>query len=191
MAPQLSPQESRLQGDPSDPTWIPCSDLQAHASDAEPVHPEHRQQIERLLATTEEDLLYRLGREIAPLEGIAPTLWVVSSNDRFLPLVLRLAIRVVCRHLGPRSYVRVARQFLRKNRRLFRLRICVGWDYCKRRHCPEVQDSVQLVSILASFVSHLRLGAGVPSELVAAILVKQGLDTLCRCKAERAEGGQS
>jgi hypothetical protein len=186
MASQLPP-EDRAQ----DPSWIPCPDLPVHASNAEALDPEHREQIRKLLDISEEDLLYRLGREIAPLEGIAPTLWFVSSNDRFLPLVLRLAIRVVCRHLGPRSYVRVARQFLRKNRTLFRLRICIGWDYCKRRHCPQVQDPVQLVSILASFVSHLRLGAGVPSELVAAILVKQGLDTLCRCKAERAEGGQS
>lgn len=126
-----------------------------------------------------------------PLESVAPALWFVSSHDRFLPLALRLAIRVVCRHLGASSYVKVAQRFLRKPRRLFRLRICVGWNYCRRRHAPEVRDRPQLVSILASFVAHLTLRAGVPSDLVAALLVKQDLDKLCRCKAERAEGGGS
>jgi len=169
----------------------PPGDLNAVASDPEPTSPERRQQIEKLLEASEEELLYRLGREIAPLEGVAPTLWFVSSNDRFLPLALRLAIRVVCRYLGPSAYTKVAQRFLRKNRSLFRLRICIGWDYCRRRHSPEVLDRARLVSILASFVFRLTLGASVPSELVAALLVKQDLDKLCRCKVQQAEGGGS
>jgi hypothetical protein len=103
--------------------------------------PENRQRLETLLEAAEEELLDRLGREIAPLEAAAPALWLVSSNERFLPLALRLALRVVCRHLGPESYREVARRFLRRNRHLFRLRICVGWNYCGRRHWPEVLAS--------------------------------------------------
>jgi len=191
MAPQPLLQEGHPPGDLLCPTCISFRDLKTVASDPEPPNPEHREQIEKLLETSEEELLYRLGREIAPLEGVAPTLWFVSSHDRFLPLALRLAIRVICRHLGPSSCREVAHRFLRKNRSLFRLRICIGWDYCRRRHCPEVRDQTQLVSILASSISYLTLGAGVSSELVAALLVKQDLDKLCRCKAEQAEGGRS
>ena len=43
------------------------------------------EQLEKLLGTSEAELLQRLGREIAPLDQIAPTLWFVSSNGRFLP----------------------------------------------------------------------------------------------------------
>ncbi len=152
---------------------------------------EDRDRIERLLDASEDELLERLGREIAPLETAAPALWSVSSHERFLPVTLRLATRVVCRHLGPESYRAVARRFLRRNRSLFRLRICVGWNYCGRRRSPEVLDRPRLVATLARFISHLVVGAPVSCELVAALLVKQDLDKLCRCKRERSEGGAS
>jgi hypothetical protein len=188
--PAVPPQRGVARDSPS-----PTSDSPPHpgaaASETESLLPEHRERIEKLLEATEEELLDRLGREIAPLETAAPALWFVSSNERFLPLALRLALRVVCRHLGPESYRHVARRFLRRNRSLFRLRICVGWNYCGRRHSPDVLDRPRLASTLASFISHLIVGATVSSELVAALLVKQDLDKLCRCKKERSEGGTS
>lgn len=167
----------------------PIPDCDLTSSDAASLAQEDRDRLQQLIDTPEDELLDRLGREIAPLETAAPALWLVSSNERFLPLTLRLATRVVCRHLGPGSYRQIARRFLRRNRSLFRLRICVGWNYCGRRHSPEVVDQPRLVATLASFISHLVVGARVSSELVAALLVKQDLDKLCRCRKTRTEGG--
>ncbi len=158
---------------------------------ADSVSAEQRHRITELLEAPEADLLDRLGREIAPLETAAPALWLVSSHERFLPLPLRLAVRIVCRHLGPEAYRAIARRFLRANRSLFRLRICVGWNYCARRHSPEVLDRPRLVATLASCISHLIVGARVSPELVAALLVKQDLDKLCRWQKARPEGGLS
>ena len=186
MAPPLIPQE-RLAADNSAPR--DASEPESVAFNAQSLSAARREQIEELLEASEEELLCRLGRAIAPLDQIAPTLWFVSGNGRFLPFWLRLSINVVCRYLATHAYVKVAERFLRKNQNLFRLRICVGWDYARRRNQPEVRDRVQLVATLTGFVSRLTLGAVVPSELVAALLVKKGLDKLCRCKPGKVEGG--
>jgi hypothetical protein len=186
MASPLIPQD-RLLADESVPGG--ASEPGSVTFNAHSLCPERREQIEELLGATEEELLRRLGRAIAPLDQIAATLWFVSGNGRFLPLWLRLSINVVCRYLATRAYVKVAERFLRKNRSLFRLRICIGWDYARRRSQPDVRDRVQLVATLTGFVSHLTLGAVVPCELVAVLLVKKDLDKLCRCKPGKVEAG--
>ncbi len=191
MVPQSPPQEDLRQEDTSEGIRVPCPDGRTPAffrSHSEPISPERREQLEKLLDSSEAELLQRLGREIAPLDQIAPVLWFVSSNGRFLPFWLRRATHLVCRYLGKNAYATVAENFLRRNRGIFRLRICIGWNYCERRDCPEVRDTAQLVSTLEAFVAHLTLGAAVSSDLVAALLVKRNLDTLCRCKARKREG---
>ncbi len=191
MLPQFPPQEDLRQEDTSQGIRVPCPDGRTPASiqsDPDPIDAERREQLEKLLGTSEADLLQRLGREIAPLDRIAPTLWLVSSNGRFLPFWLRRAIDLVCRYLGKNAYVRVAENFLQRNRGIFRLRICIGWNYCERRNCPEVRDTAQLVSTLAAFVSHLTLGAAVSCDVVAALLVQRDLAKLCGCKVRKTEG---
>lgn len=85
MAPPLPLQETLLR---ATSRIRPASrfDLKAGASDAEPTSLEHREQIEKLLEASEEDLLYRLGRDIAPAgERRAGTL--VRLQSRSVPAV--------------------------------------------------------------------------------------------------------
>jgi hypothetical protein len=60
-----------------------------------------------------------------------------------------------------------------------RARICDEWEYCTRRKMPNFSDRVALAVALADVI----LGAAgkFPPSVIAALLVKQGLDAFCRC----------
>ena len=61
--------------------------------------------------------------------------------------------------------------------------ICVDWDWCKVRQDSRFENDydiyVALVGILATRVLNIPLDAD--SYLIAAILVKRGLDSFCGC----------
>lgn len=60
-----------------------------------------------------------------------------------------------------------------------RQRLCVEWDYCARRHDPDLADTVALVAAVADLL--VTLAHGLPVTTVAVILVKKGLNLLCAC----------
>jgi hypothetical protein len=64
-----------------------------------------------------------------------------------------------------------------------RQRLCVEWDYCKMRQDARLDDKLTLAATVAAVLSeralHLPLEADVL--LLAAIVVKLGLDKFCNC----------
>jgi hypothetical protein len=75
--------------------------------------------------------------------------------------------------------VQRGRTFLSSNSDKFRAKICVEWKYCSRR--ADYGTFQSLVYAVAPLVSSV---VGVPAAtalIVAVILVKVGLDDLCKC----------
>ncbi|GEM_PF-1891645 len=58
--------------------------------------------------------------------------------------------------------------------------VCVDWGYCSRRNDPDLQDSIALVIAVADVIS-AACGA-IPPFLIAALLVKKGLNVFCNCQ---------
>ena len=70
---------------------------------------------------------------------------------------------------------------------LLRRKVCKEWDYCAKRHDPELQDTVSLVAVIADVIAALSLGF--PPVLIATILLKKGLTSFCGCR--RTEAGRN
>jgi hypothetical protein len=60
-----------------------------------------------------------------------------------------------------------------------RQRICVEWDYCARRHDPELSDAVTLAAAVMDVIS--TVVGGIPAATVAALVIKRGLSSVCAC----------
>jgi len=65
-----------------------------------------------------------------------------------------------------------------------RQRICVEWDWCRVRKQARFESNVDLaVAVLGALSTQvLRLPVQVDLTLIAAILVKRGLDAFCACE---------
>jgi hypothetical protein len=61
-----------------------------------------------------------------------------------------------------------------------RRRICVEWEYCKKRKMPEFSDKIHLIAVIADIISGIVIGFS-PYTL-AVILFMKGLDKYCECK---------
>jgi hypothetical protein len=73
------------------------------------------------------------------------------------------------------------REVFQRIRKRLHQKICVEWDYCTKRRSPTWQDQIDLVVAVSDTLVGLKLGAPVPVVLVAAILVKIGLNNFCNC----------
>jgi hypothetical protein len=64
-----------------------------------------------------------------------------------------------------------------------RQRLCVEWDYCKVRENPRLDDDLELAVAVVAVLSEPVLQLPIPADrlLLAAILVKRGLDVFCGC----------
>jgi hypothetical protein len=64
-----------------------------------------------------------------------------------------------------------------------RQRLCVEWDYCKVRENPRLDDDLDLAVAVVAALSEPLLQLPIPADrlLLAAILVKRGLDVFCGC----------
>ncbi len=64
-----------------------------------------------------------------------------------------------------------------------RQRLCVEWDYCKVRQDARLDDDLTLAVAVAGVLSRPVLQLPIPADLMllAAIVVKRGLDVFCRC----------
>ncbi len=82
-------------------------------------------------------------------------------------------------------------QELEQGRRIFRAlekrlfqKVCKEWQFCLRRHDPEIADTVNLVAAIMDVVVTLHLGF--PAVLISTILVKKGLTAFCGCDENSA-----
>jgi hypothetical protein len=64
-----------------------------------------------------------------------------------------------------------------------RQRLCVEWDYCKVRENPRLDDDLELAVAVVGVLSEPVLQLPIPADrlLLAAIVVKRGLDVFCGC----------
>jgi len=64
-----------------------------------------------------------------------------------------------------------------------RQRLCVEWDYCKVRENPRLDDDLELAVVVVAVLSEPVLQLPIPADrlLLAAIVVKRGLDVFCGC----------
>ena len=64
-------------------------------------------------------------------------------------------------------------------------RLCVEWDWCRVRQDARFENDVDLAMVVVGVLSAhvLNLPFGVDVSLIAAIVVKRGLDWLCGCVA--------
>jgi hypothetical protein len=58
-------------------------------------------------------------------------------------------------------------------------KICVDWEFCKKRNDPDLSDTVNLVATIMDILSSMTLGF--PPVLIATILTKKGLTKFCGC----------
>jgi hypothetical protein len=61
-------------------------------------------------------------------------------------------------------------------------RVCDEWGYCARRKTKAFDDDVTLASAVADVV--LTVVGTLPVSIIAAILVKKGLDSFCGCERD-------
>jgi hypothetical protein len=111
--------------------------------------------IEQLLSKSLEDLYEELGRSLISPEF--PTTTSVSKQNA----------------------VQRGRSFVTGSLEKLRSKICVDWRYCGKR--GEYGDFQSLAYAVAPLVSSV---VGVPATtamIVAIILIKSGLDKLCKC----------
>jgi len=59
-------------------------------------------------------------------------------------------------------------------------KICVEWDYCRKRTAQQYQDSITLVASVADVL--VALSTGIPPFVIATLVVKIGLTHFCRCE---------
>ena len=59
-------------------------------------------------------------------------------------------------------------------------KICVEWDFCKKRTAQQYQDNITLVASVADVLA--ALSTGIPPFVIAALVVKIGLTHFCRCE---------
>jgi hypothetical protein len=59
-------------------------------------------------------------------------------------------------------------------------KVCVDWEFCKRRHDPDLSDTVNLGAALIDVIAALSIGF--PPALISTILIKKGLTKFCDCK---------
>lgn len=62
--------------------------------------------------------------------------------------------------------------------------ICDDWNFCAKRHDPELQDTLTLITGISDIIAGLTIGF--PPVLITVIMVKKGLTSFCNCEAERA-----
>ena len=64
-----------------------------------------------------------------------------------------------------------------------RQRLCVEWDYCQVRQDARLDDKLTLAATVAAVLSERALHLPVEADmlLLAAIVVKLGLDKFCNC----------
>ena len=62
-------------------------------------------------------------------------------------------------------------------------RLCVEWDYCQVRKTARFENDLDLaVAVLGALTTQvLALSIAADLPLIAAMVVKRGLDVLCRC----------
>ncbi|MGV8041425.1 MAG: hypothetical protein AB2L07_15665 [Thermoanaerobaculaceae bacterium] len=60
-----------------------------------------------------------------------------------------------------------------------RHKVCVEWDYPRKRKDAALQNTVDLVAAIADIVAGLTIG--LPPFVVSVLLVRRGLDALCKC----------
>lgn len=58
-------------------------------------------------------------------------------------------------------------------------KICKDWQFCSKRHKPDLQDTINLVATIADLISSICIGF--PPILISTIIVKKGLTKLCKC----------
>ncbi len=62
-----------------------------------------------------------------------------------------------------------------------RRRICQEWNWCERRQDARLEEPMTLAALVAEIVLPDAISWSAPATLIAAILIKQGLDTFCAC----------
>jgi hypothetical protein len=62
-----------------------------------------------------------------------------------------------------------------------RERVCVEWNWCKRRKDARTDEPLTIATRLLSIVAPVAMQWQVPAALIAVILVKRGLDAFCNC----------
>ncbi len=64
-----------------------------------------------------------------------------------------------------------------------RQRLCVEWNYCEVRQDARWADDLDLALVVLGVLSERTLNLPIPADLalVAAIVVKRGLDAFCGC----------
>ena len=60
-----------------------------------------------------------------------------------------------------------------------RRKICKEWNYCNRRHDPNLADTVTLVATVSDLI--LSVVGGIPATMIAVVMAKKGLNTFCEC----------
>lgn len=71
------------------------------------------------------------------------------------------------------------RIFNRLRGRLYEI-VCVEWNYCRRRHDPDLQDTIALVAAVSDII--VSACGMIPSVLISVLLVKKGLNNFCGCE---------
>jgi hypothetical protein len=66
---------------------------------------------------------------------------------------------------------------------LLRQRLCVEWDWCKVRQDQRWDDDLTLALAVVAALSEPALHLPIEADLllIAAIVIKRGLDAFCRC----------
>jgi len=143
------------------------------------INNEQYREINNLLSITQGDLFYMIGEDILPKK-------YPHKMRGYIPLHYKMR-----GYIPPHFYRRYEvdnyekavgegkRWFQETKEGLYDL-ICRKWNFCQKRRQIEFQNNVVLVIAIADLISGLALK--VSPFIIAALLVKKGLNKFCGCK---------
>jgi|KBSMisStaDraftv2_1062788.scaffolds.fasta_scaffold65980_1 hypothetical protein len=111
-----------------------------------------------------------------------------SLAERYLAMTEDDLFSLIPQHLpeysetrfSPDGQVAAGRSFFEAHLPALHEHVCIRWRYCERRHDPDLQDTVTLVTTIADVIASI--AGGVPPFMLSALLVKKSLNVVCGCK---------
>jgi len=81
---------------------------------------------------------------------------------------------------APEGQLSAGKEIFERLKKVLYERVCVDWDYCRKRKSDKYQDQVVLVASVADVISAVTVG--IPPFVIATLLFKIGLGRFCDCE---------
>jgi len=143
-----------------------------------------REKIVELSKMGLDDLYEIVGRDLV-FKGSDPAVFDYQPSEDIVGYLFDLQSHPFRRRrlekvLTRQEFIKSGRRYLARRRDGFRQKICIDWNFCKKR--GNYSDNITLMSAVVGIVGSFLPGfPAVSVYAVCAILTKKGLDKLCRC----------